>query len=220
MLPAQTASDRLRADRHQRVVDAVRALIGEQGFNVSMDAVAARAGCSKQTLYAHYGSKEALLRRAIIDRLQLTTAPLDADEGDLRSLLLAFAMAHLEHLAHPDTVAARRLFMADAHRFADEAARLFRIAVEGLHERLALRLDAAMAQGRLRRGDPAAAAELLLAMVAGADPDRRHFSTAHRETSNARRAWAEFAVDAFLRAFAPPVPLPAPGASPCRPDFD
>jgi AcrR family transcriptional regulator len=196
----------------------VRALIAEQGFHISMDAVAARAGCSKQTLYSHYGSKDELLRRAIIDRLKVTTAPLDTGEGDLRDLLLAFAMEHLEHLAHPDTVAARRLFMADAHRFAEEAAHLFRIAVEGLHERLALRLEAAIAQGQLGPADPAAAAELLLAMVAGADPDRRHFSTAHRQTPDARRAWAEFAVDAFLRAFAPPIPLPDPGASPCRPD--
>lgn len=204
MLQTASRSADPRADRHQRVVEAVRQLISEQGFHLSMDAVAARVGCSKQTLYSTYGSKDELLRRAIIDRLQTAMAPLDGDEHDLRTLLLAFAMEHIEHLAHPDTVAARRLFMADAHRFADEAATLFQLAVTGLHEQLALRLEAAMQQGRLGRADPAAAAELLLAMVAGADPDRRHFSAAHRDTPQARRAWAEFAVDAFLRAFTAP----------------
>ena len=41
--------------RRQRVHGAVRELMAEQGFRVSMEAVAARAGCSKQTLYSDFG---------------------------------------------------------------------------------------------------------------------------------------------------------------------
>jgi AcrR family transcriptional regulator len=198
-----TATSR-RSKRHQRVSDAVRALIATHGFRLSMDAVAAKAGCSKQTLYSNYGCKQALLRSVIIDRLDTAAAALDSNEGDLRSMLLAFATDHLEHLADPNTVAARQLFVAEAHRYAEEAADIFQLGAIGLQDRLAARLFAAMERGDLRADDAHAAAELLLAMLIGLDMDRRHFSVPHRDSSEARRAWAEFAVDTFLRAFAPP----------------
>lgn len=201
-----TASTSSREQRHRRVTEAVRALIAEQGLHLSMEAVAARAGCSKQTLYAQYGSKDALLRRVVLDRVAEVAAGFDGGDGDLRAMLLSFAAEHLEHLADPTTVAARRLILAEAHRYADEASALFEFAVAGLQEQIAARLQAAMAQGRLRAADPAAAAELLLAMIAGADLDRRHFGVAHRDSPAARRAWAQFAVDSFLRAFAPDSP--------------
>ncbi|WP_146256261.1 TetR/AcrR family transcriptional regulator, partial [Stenotrophomonas maltophilia] len=51
--------------RDERVFDAVRELLARQGMQMSMDAVAQQAGCSKQTLYSRYGSKQELLRRVI-----------------------------------------------------------------------------------------------------------------------------------------------------------
>ena len=51
--------------RDERVFDAVRELLAQQGIQMSMDAVAQHAGCSKQTLYSRYGSKQQLLRRVI-----------------------------------------------------------------------------------------------------------------------------------------------------------
>ena len=62
MTPSPKPSPALR--RRQRVHDAVRELMAEQGFRISMDAVAARAGCSKQTLYSYFGSK--LVREYIL----------------------------------------------------------------------------------------------------------------------------------------------------------
>ena len=50
--------------------------MAEQGFRISMEAVAARAGCSKQTLYAHFGSKQELLRSVIAEHQELATARL------------------------------------------------------------------------------------------------------------------------------------------------
>ena len=57
------------------------------------------------------------------------------------------------------------------------------------------------------------AAELLLSMMTGLDFDRQHFGVPHRASAKARGRWAGFAVDAFLRAFAPATPdheSPAP----------
>ena len=192
--------------RHQQVHDAVRALVRDQGAQVSMDAVAARAGCSKQTLYARYGSKQALLmqvlseesRRAVV----LAGVP---DAASLRPGLVAFARDHLARLSEPGTIGTARLLTGQAAQFPDEVRALYRIWIDGLQERLATWLRQAMRRGLLRHDDPHSAAELLLGMIVGLDFDRQRFLVPHRDTTDLQTQWAEFAVDSFLRAFAPPV---------------
>ena len=61
-----------------------------------------------------------------------------------------------------------------------------------------------MRRGLLRHDDPHSAAELLLGMIVGLDFDRQRFLVPHRDTTDLQTQWAEFAVDSFLRAFAPP----------------
>lgn len=197
--PPPSAADLRRARVHQ----AVRDLMAEQGFRISMDTVAARAGCSKQTLYAHFGSKQALLRSVIAEHQDLATVPLSPVVEDPRAALLAFAIEHLRHLCDPTVVAAGRLLTAEAHQFPNEARDLFHQACDTLVRRLATWLQHAMDQGRLRYDDPHHAAELLLSMILGMDFDRQRFGVPHRASDRARRRWAEFAVDTFLRAFAP-----------------
>ncbi len=189
--------------RRQRVHAAVRALMAEQGFRISMDAVAQRAGCSKQTLYAQFGSKQALLRSVVEEHLDLATVRLDEPGDDLREPLVAFAMEHLAHLCDPAVVATSQLLNAEAHQFPDEAQALYRDACERLVERLARWLAVAMDRDRLRRDEPHLAAELLLSMIVGLDFERQRFAVPHRHSAMARRRWAGFAIDAFLRAFAP-----------------
>jgi len=46
--------------------------------------------------------------------------------------------------------------------------------------------------------------------VSGLEFERRRFAVAHRESDAQRRHWAEFSVDAFLRAYAPGPIAPAP----------
>ena len=208
--PSPAAPDRRRARVHQ----AVRELMSEQGFRMSMDTVAARAGCSKQTLYAHFGSKQELLRSVIAEHQDLATVPLSPVVEDPRAALLAFAMEHLRHLNDPAIVSTSRLLAAEAHQFPDEARDLYQQACDTLVRRLATWLQHAMDQGRLRHDDPHYAAELLLSMIVGMDFERQRFGVAHRAGDRARRRWAEFSIDTFLRAFAP---TPDDGAPPPAP---
>jgi len=44
-----------------KILDAAQSAFAEQGFeNTQLDAVAARAGCSRGAIYAHYANKEDL----------------------------------------------------------------------------------------------------------------------------------------------------------------
>jgi AcrR family transcriptional regulator len=58
---------RSAAKTRRRIIDAAYALFYRQGFTrVSVDAIAAEAGVTKRTLYAHFDSKDALLA-AVLD---------------------------------------------------------------------------------------------------------------------------------------------------------
>ncbi|MGH8026517.1 MAG: TetR/AcrR family transcriptional regulator [Pseudoxanthomonas sp.] len=205
--------------RRQRVHDAVRELMAEQGFRVSMDAVAARAGCSKQTLYSYFGSKQELMRSVMQEHLDMATARLDDQQGDPRTVLLAFSMEHLQRLSEPHVITTCQLLSAEAALFPEEARTLYRDGCDTLQQRLAEWLDLAMRRGQLRHDDPHCAAELLLGMIVGLDFERQRFAVPHRDSDATRRHWAEFAVDAFLRAFgadtrarpaAPVIAFPSP----------
>lgn len=210
-----TSPSRLRHARdrrvHNAVHEAVHALLAEQGMRLSMEAVAARAGCSKQTLYSHYGCKENLLRAVMRDQVALTTDALDHQDLDLRASLLAFAQRHLEQLNRPHVIQTCRLIDAQSHRFPDQAQQIYAEGIAALQDRLAQCLGRASARGQLRHDDPHAMAELLLGMIVGLDFERQRFHTPHRSDATARRRWAELTIDSFLRAFAAPAaPSPDP----------
>lgn len=211
--------------RRERVHEAVRELMAEQGFRVSMDAVAIRAGCSKQTLYAHFGSKQELLRSVMQEHLDLATARLDDAAGGMRTVLVEFAMQHLQRLSEPTVLATCQLLSAEAMQFPEEARTLYQDGCATLQQRLADWLHAAMQQGQLRPYHPQQAAELLLGMIVGLDFERQRFNVPFRDDDPQRQHWAEFAIDAFLRAFAvdiqpsgaPPAPRSITSSLPLHP---
>ena len=191
--------------RDHRVFDAVRDLMATQGMQLSMESVAQQAGCSKQTLYSRYGSKQELLRRVLQRHLCRATAGLRALDGDdLRGSLLQFALDYLDHFNEPHVAQARRLIAAEAAQFPDEARSLYRDGAGALSLHLAEWIRQRCRDGLLRHDDPHFMAELLLSMIAGLDFEKQRFHTPHRADASQRRRWAEFSVDSFLRAFAAP----------------
>lgn len=191
--------------RDLRVFDAVRELLARHGMQLSMDAVAQRAGCSKQTLYSRYGSKQELMRKVVERHVRRATAGLRALRGDdLRGSLLQFATDYLEHFNQPHVAQACRLISADAAQFPDQARSLYRNGAGALTSQLAEWLEAACVRGQLRHDDPHFMAELLISMIGGQDFDRQRFHIPHRDQASSRRRWAEFSIDGFLRAFALP----------------
>ncbi|WP_166654398.1 TetR/AcrR family transcriptional regulator [Tahibacter aquaticus] len=200
-MPASPAST---SKRHQRMREAAIELMFEMGYAVSMDAVAQRAGCSKQTVYAHFGNKEGLFRSVVNELLGPIGASLATDCEDLEAALRSFARAHLEHLAEPRTITAVRMLTTDIARFPEEAKALFNAGALNIQQRLAECLNAAMQRGELRQDDALALAEMLLGMLVGFDIDRRRLGLGGRDTLQQREEWADRAIDSFLRAHREP----------------
>jgi AcrR family transcriptional regulator len=90
------------ASAHKKVLDAAVELIGERGIEAtSMDAIAARSGVSKATIYKHWKDKDALLLEMLAVLNGLNGRP-PFDSGDVRADMIAVLSYH------PSTAAAMR----------------------------------------------------------------------------------------------------------------
>jgi TetR/AcrR family transcriptional regulator, mexJK operon transcriptional repressor len=189
----------------QRILDAASQLFLELGYQVGMDAVARRAGVSKQTVYAHFENKDALFRAASRAMLAPLHASMDPEKRSIEACLLFIGHRYVEHFADADKVALGRMLIAQAARFPRLAHALYETGPASIHQRLSERIADAMDRGDLRQDDPDAAAELFMAMLDGIDAKRRLLGVPAREPS-AQDEWVRFAVNTFLRAFAPASP--------------
>ena len=111
--------------RQRDVLDAVLALIVEQGDQLTMTAVARRASCSKETLYKWFGDRDGLLTATVQwQASKVTVAPVDRERLDIASLaarLEEFAASWLAVISTDTSIALNRL--AVAHAGSDKRAR-------------------------------------------------------------------------------------------------
>jgi TetR/AcrR family transcriptional repressor of mexJK operon len=181
----------------------------EHGFRrTTMDAVAARAGISKQTLYAAYPSKDALFAAVVsdwVDRGRNAVGPsvealLDADplEHGLHDLATTLQTGILSE----PVLAMRALVAAQADTLPQVAADYVAHSWERNVAALADALSALARRGRLRVPDATVAAEQFVWLVVGAPLNRLEL-TAGRDRYDADRLTrlAEEGVRTFLSRY-------------------
>ncbi|HEY6632803.1 MAG TPA: TetR/AcrR family transcriptional regulator [Rhizobiaceae bacterium] len=118
--PVETRTARKRA----AVLDAAAELFLRQGFaGTSMDEVAARAGVSKQTVYAQFSSKEALFTAMAQGMTESAGTVVQRGLADLpvgltlAQHLTAYALRQLQVVRTTRLMQLRRLAIAEAERF-------------------------------------------------------------------------------------------------------
>jgi len=132
---ATELTPRARAKRDQ-IRSAAQRLFLRDGFSeTSTDALAAEAGVSKQTLYAYYPSKEALLSDVLLQLIQLASESRGVDRKpplkrpeDLRHATLALAQNIVEQLMQPEYLALLRVIFNETPRL-PQLGELFRRSV-------------------------------------------------------------------------------------------
>jgi len=117
-------------DKALAIVDAAARVFLKQGYGAaSMDAIAAEAGVSKQTVYSHFGSKEALFE-AIIQGKCADLAPPDSltwsSGQDHETLLRQFAHRFLMTVLADPNASLFRVVVAESVRFPELANVFFR----------------------------------------------------------------------------------------------
>lgn len=130
-----------RNERSRRaILDATRALLAETGYaDLTVGAIAARAGAGKQTIYRWWGGKGAVVLDALVDAVQVGGMTL-TDTGDLRADLLLVMRATVAEFADPRLSATTRALTIET-LIDDELAgqvrdRLLRPQLDAVEERL------------------------------------------------------------------------------------
>ena len=193
--------------KRRAIVGAATGVFLDQGYGAaSMDAIAEKAGVSKQTVYSHYGSKEALFEAIIEDKCKevlsgLSTPSLQVS-GDPESLLRDVAESFLVTVLSVPSMALFRVVIAECGRFPELAEVFYRagpaIAIDNL-SRILGELDET---GALSVPDPASSARLFFAMLRGDLYIRRLMNLASVPTNAERDAVVSQAVAVFLAVHA------------------
>jgi len=153
--------------KRESVLDAAQACFLELGYAAtSMDLVAARAGVSKATIYAHFASKEDLFAAVIHRRCGgLWAAECWPLECGARATLIAAGTRMVDLMTAPDTLAMYRVVVAEAARQPD-LARVFWEAGPGQGKaRLTAVFEELVQRGELIAPDPWAAADQFAGML-------------------------------------------------------
>lgn len=183
----------------EAILDAALALFSEKGALASMEAIARRAGVSRQTLYNRYPSKVEIGRALAARRSDAISTPLRSG-GDPATVLTAMAAGMLEKLLANQAGASMRGVALMSPSDPDLAQAIYEAGpAEGLR-RLSAWLAEQDGKGLLSIPDPDAAAEMFAGMVLGHGHLRGVLGVAHPSFDLDTRA-AEVA-RRFLRAFA------------------
>lgn len=156
--------------RQQAVLDVVLALFVEQGDRVTMDAVARRASCSKETLYKWFGDREGMLNATVRwQALRVGFTPVDLARLDLASLrrcLEEFAANWLSVISSPTSIALNRVAIGQAAGGAPLGLIVLENGRFALGKRLKPVLEAGRAAGLLRFEDSEAAFRVFFGLFA------------------------------------------------------
>jgi len=213
--------------KRRAILEAGADLFLQAGYSgTSMDDVAARAAVSKQTVYAQFGSKEALFV-AIVgtmtgdagNEVQQEIGAL-GEEDDVRIALLGYAQRQLRVVLTPRLMQLRRLVISESTRFPDLGTALHRggpqRAIGGLADAFARWTE----RGLLGIADPATAASQYNWLVMGEPVNRAMLLGDEAIPSPAElHRHAEEAVRAFLAIY-PPTGAGAAQAASARQDKD
>jgi TetR/AcrR family transcriptional regulator, mexJK operon transcriptional repressor len=185
----------------QRIIQSATNVFMADGYHASMDAIAARAGVVKQTLYNHFACKNELFAEVVRNVTKKVVITLDQHGDDLRTALFKFGMALREVALSPQGLALFRVLIAEAPRFPDLAKAIYAEGPEQASRQLARFIRRAMRAGQLREDTPEFAAASLIGMLLETERTRRLYGIQAR--SAAEDQVVVHIVDCFLRAFAP-----------------
>ena len=197
------------ARKHAAILRAGRDVFLANGYlGASMDAIAARARVSKQTVYSHFADKERLFIEIVTATVDAVSDPVHAevlalrDSGDPRRDLTDLARRQLAGVMAPELIALRRLVIAEAPRFPELGQAFYERGPGRTMSALGDAFTCLHERGALNAPDPERAARHFNWLLMGEPLNRAMFDRqAGQLGDDAIAAWASDAVDAFLAAY-------------------
>jgi TetR/AcrR family transcriptional regulator, mexJK operon transcriptional repressor len=209
-MPAQLQSDGRRPGRppdpekRGAILQAAQSLMGESGFDFSMEDIARRAAVSRQTVYNIHPSKEALVAAVIKDMLDRLAAPIQAenDSSALPDTLTRFALDYITMLTDEQRVASLRAIVSPSSVSRGFGQTIYRLGPNALRDRLAAYLERSLPAAGLCPPNMSLAADLFLSMVAGTLQLRAMLGVSEPAELGSAQDRVALAVSMFLRGLA------------------
>lgn len=194
----------LEARRQQFIAAAERQFLQHGFAKTSVNAIVREAGGSLATLYAEFGTKEALFESVLCQRATRFFPEERAhprSKGDVKSQLCTLAVQMLRRMLSVDGLAVYRIAIHEAPRFPELRKAFLEVSMPGWRKRIARYLERLNASKKLRIDDLPLAAAQFITLVQGL----LVFSAACGGTVSAREQarHARQAVDAFLTLYPP-----------------
>jgi TetR/AcrR family transcriptional repressor of mexJK operon len=191
--------------KRERILDAAGKVFRSQGYDASMDDIAAAADVAKQTLYNQFGSKEELFRTLVTERSQALRAPLldAAHAAEPREVLTSLAREYHALLA-ANGIDFMRMLISLAGRFPEMARDFYEIGPAKTLAALAEWIEGEVRLGRLCVADPRLAAEHYLSLILGHIQLRGLLNVGRPIPAREIERRAAYCADTFLKAHAAP----------------
>ena len=193
-------------EKREAILDAAQALFAERGVDgVPIEAIAARSGVSKVTVYGHFGDKATIFDSIVqreTDRLKQALCQTPSGTS-LEDTLTSFGMALIQMLTQPCHLALDRAVSLEAQRNPDLGRRFFEAGPGQVRTMLTTLLRQAQEQGVVELDDAECGAEDMLALWLGFDAIERRFCGSCIPDEPVLRTHVARAVRLFLKANAP-----------------
>lgn len=171
-----------------------------------MSGIAAALGGSKGTLWTYFRCKEDLFAAALADkadRYRAELAQLLDPSIPLQIALERACTSLFNKIISPEVIAIHRLIIAESSRFPQLARMFFDLAPKNTKALLAAFIGDAMTRGDLRQADPDSAAQALTGLLMAGSHKQLLMGGIDEVDPETAQAEVRFAVDLFLRAYAP-----------------
>lgn len=190
--------------KREAIVEAACALFLEQGYGVSMEAIAAKAGVAKQTIYNLFSTKEQLFGAVVAGHSEIVVAAVTEarEDAEPRAVLTAIAHELLSLLSSERIAKVYRLMMSaviEAGGYSEMCDQFYDNGPRRGTRQLAAYLARQHEIGRLDVPEPMLAAESFFGMLNGHMLIRNMMGLQSHWTERDLAAKAEYAVSAFLR---------------------
>jgi AcrR family transcriptional regulator len=157
--------------KREAILAAATRVFLEHGYGAAgMGVIAAAAAVSKQTVYSHFGNKEALFGAIVRERCDRLLPPTRIAEGPRENpatVLTDVAVQFVSLILNPESRALFRAVVAESTRFPELAAAFYKSGPLRAVENLAVYLADADARGALRVEKPQLSARLFFGMLRG-----------------------------------------------------
>lgn len=172
----------------------------------SMDAIAAEAGVSKQTVYSHFNNKDDLFRECILAKVRHYGLDMAAFTPDMpvRDVLQQTGLSFLDLLSDEHAIEMHRLLIAETVAFPKLAATFWETGPQATINSIAGFLEACTAAGGCNIREPQQAASDFLLLVEGHYLKRRLMRHTKEMRDAEKLARVQRAVDNILRLYDQP----------------